>query len=203
MKSLFFIICFLISTSLFASDLLQGKIIEIKGKAILSQTGAELKVGDSLKEGDKISTGEKSRLRIILNTEVAIQLGPNSEFELKKEEKGSILIELLRGAVLSQIKPSAKNDNIDKYKVKIRGVVLAVRGTSFFVAQPRENAPLYVCFCHGTINFQMDQINRTLTSKNHDVEYWINAQGKINTKGKEIVEHSEQDLQELSALIAK
>ena len=201
MKIFICILISLLSHSLLASELLSGKVVDLKGTATLTKSNTNLKVGDVIHEGDKVATGERSRLRLLLNTEAAIQLGPKSEFELKKEESGPILIELLRGTVLSRIKPSAQNDTAEKYKVKIQGVVLAVRGTSFFVAQEKEANPIYVCFCQGTIDFHMNHIAKTLKTKHHDVEYWIKGD-QIRFKGKDIT-HTDQDISELGDILIK
>lgn len=193
--------CF--SFSLAASEVLSGKVVDLKGSAFFVKGGSQLKIGDLIKEGDQVSTGEKSRLRILLSTEAAIQLGPNSMFELKREEKGPILIELLRGTVLARIKSSAKVKTMEKFKVKVKGVVLAVRGTSFFVGQEEENKPIYVCFCQGIIDFKMKGENRTLTSKHHDIEYWIDEkQNQIKTKGKSL-SHTDEEIEALDLLFVK
>lgn len=203
MKLYVVLLCLIITTSSWATEILSGKIVDLKGDAFLVDGGTRLKVGDLLKEGDKVSTGEKSRLRILLNTEAAIQLGPNSQFILKRSENGPVLIELIRGTVLSRIRPSAKNEKQERYKVKVNGVVLAVRGTSFFVGHEKMEKPIYVCFCQGTIDFHMKGVDRTLTSKHHDTEYWIDEKlDQIRTKGKSIP-HTDKELEALNSYLIK
>jgi len=195
-----FIFCVLIFFSINARSALQGKVVQIFGQAHKNTLNENLKLGDLLKEGDQIQTYEKSRIRILLNNDIAIQLGPNSKITLTEEKEGPVIIQLIKGALYSRIKPQVKKANEERYQVKTSLTSIGVRGTTFFVSY-EDKDKVFICDCMGEILLKWKNGSRRFKTRHHDDPVWVDVHKKELIHTKDAVHHSDEDMSELGKII--
>lgn len=178
-------------------------VMAIEGLAALEPAHSNLAVGQVLKEGSRITTMENSAVRIKFADGAAIQVGPHSELEIKRNRQEILSLHLIHGMVLSAIKavvgkPSAK----DKFELKAHKVAMGVRGTEFFVRQDL-NQPAFLCVCNGRVHAKWAEGKLELQSlKPH--EHFVNIR---HTKKKAVKaldmghDHTDQQIEELKKLL--
>ncbi len=135
------------------------------GKVTVKDANAwvKAKVGMNLTVNSEIKTGKNALAIITLKRGSTIKLRENSSLKLKEEgaaQSENVSFELLNGSVFSKI---LKRKAGEVYNIRVGTIVVAVRGTEFFVAQEtinKKRKDLWVCVNEGAIN-----ITRTTDKK--------------------------------------
>lgn len=124
-----------------------AKVSKIKGVATVlaphSMEAKNLVIGDFLLEESSVVTEEKSFVRIQFNDGSIVSLGPNSKIVIEPtgKEKGTSLLNLLKGQLRAQVEKEEKKEKVKgdktspradgKFFIKTRSAALGVRGTTF------------------------------------------------------------------------
>lgn len=138
MKTIFFIICFGLLSTLLASD--AAIVKKLKGSAHIIRNSKELtiKIGTKIFEKDIIVTGSKSLVGLIFKDNTRVSVGSKSRFEIEKyifepsKNKEAFVTNLSKGStefvtgLISKINPQA-------FKIKVKTATIGIRGTHFIV----------------------------------------------------------------------
>lgn len=188
------LLSFLLAAFPLAAEAGFGSVKLLRGKATLD--GKELHEGDAVNAGEVVGTGERSMVRILLESGVAMQIGPASEVRLEEEKKIPVA-DLLRGELLSSIR---KGSGELKYRVRSKSVSMGVRGTTFFV-KTSSRGRTFLCVCEGKVEVKWKGGEQVLVSKHHDAPEMIvedQAKPEAAAMGHE---HSDEDAAALGALL--
>lgn len=156
-----------------------------------------LQVGSPVFLGETIKAGKKSTARILLRQGIALAVGAETSIVLAEEKNGVALLNLLKGAVLSNVKPAVT----PKYEVRSRGVSMGVRGTTFFVSQEQKRTLL--CVCNGSVQAKWKSGSELITTKHHDHPVYLIRGGskKLEPASVNNELHSDEEIAELAKLI--
>jgi hypothetical protein len=104
------------SPSALAENTTWAEVKFLKGKA---SAGVEaLKVGSKIALGDVITTGKQSFVRILIPGEgAAMQVGPESTVRLTKRDPAITRIDLVKGFILSSVRPQKKASAKSRFQV--------------------------------------------------------------------------------------
>lgn len=116
-----------------------AKVTKLKGVVTVlaphSKEAKKLVSGDFLMEESSVVTEEKSFAKIQFNDGSIVSVGPNSKIVIEPvgTEKGSTLLNLLKGQLRAKVESENKNaKNLkSKFFIKTRTAALGVRGTEF------------------------------------------------------------------------
>jgi hypothetical protein len=142
-----FLILFIFSTNLFASD---GKVLFLKG--IATANSKPLAVESQIQYQDMISVGKDSLL-IVRIDQAVLKLKAGTSIKLKKitqKKKNSVTKILLRkGEVF--FKGKKKKDHT--YEVQTKMATMGVRGTEFFTTSsgPAGKEKIWMCVNEGSV----------------------------------------------------
>jgi hypothetical protein len=176
-----------------------GKVEYIHGSAKVS--GNALNQGDKVFIGDEISTSEKSFVRVLLaGSTAAFQLGASSTAKLLIEDKKTNTVDLLKGFILSTVKPQSPPPEQESYRVKSKGVAMGVRGTTFF-AKLNSDGSTFQCICEGHVDSSWKSGQESVVSKHHDRHQVIFPGEKDPRPMAMGDEHSDAEVAELKQLL--
>lgn len=123
-----------------------------------TESEEELKLGEEIFFGDKIRTEEKSLLKIKMNHNTMLTLGPKSKMEIKSEETN------LHSGILRTLIP---HGNLDKIKLTTPHAAMGIRGTEF-ITQVKEGKTI-VALLTGSLDINQGGENRELLKK-HSIQ---------------------------------
>lgn len=156
----------------------------------------KLKAGDRLAIGARVTTGERSFVRIKFDNKIALQAGANSEFVLtRNEKKDNTLVDVVKGGILSRIKPSTQFH--ERFTVKTPQAVMGVRGTTFFT-HVDAGKPTFLCVCEGKVSTRHHGKEELIKTTKHDRPVEIGDDLVAATTG---VDHSDEDIRALDQLL--
>lgn len=149
MKINLFIICMIISSTLFANAV--ARVSAVKGKVIVTRDAIHLNAikGFLVKEKDNIITKDKAQVQLIFKDETIISIGKNSNFSIEEylfldTKKPVAKFKLLNGmmrAITGKIGKIAP----DKFTVRVKTATIGIRGTNFGLML--KNGNLHQSFC--------------------------------------------------------
>lgn len=117
-----------------------ARVKMLRGEASMKLNGktTKLAVEQAVLAGSIVETGDKSFVRLIFTDKSQMNIGPNSEMEIKQfggEDAG--VIDLVKGKIRSQVsKDYLQQKDKDKSKlfIKTPNAVMGVRGTDFLIS---------------------------------------------------------------------
>ncbi|MFZ9596590.1 MAG: FecR family protein [Bdellovibrionia bacterium] len=145
---------FLASTQAFSDLPSVGRVVLAKGqvKQILGSEQRPLKEGDLIQEGGMIQTGPASSIKLLLQDQSSLSLGPESSLSLDEiRNRGVPNISLVQGQLRSKVMKnillkSSTAPSI-KFIVRTKSAAMGVRGTDFQVVyNPQNNVTSLVTF---------------------------------------------------------
>lgn len=161
--------------------------------------------GDTLAEGTTVQTGVRSKLKLLLPGDIALEIQPESEFKLVRKTPTSPDwgAHLQRGGILSVVRNPAKRPS--HFYVRTRSAAMGVRGTMFYV-RSREKEYDFFCACNGSVTLQRptDAQPAVITSHHHDAPKVVHVEsGKIEAAQNvhASIEHTDEELAALQALL--
>lgn len=132
----------LFSTNLFANFV--GQVILVKGDVSMLLPGERqataVKKGIKIKEDTSIVTQDKSFVRIKLNDNSVLMVGPKSKtvvVEMKNSQKG--VVSLLTGKLRVQVEKAKATSDENKLFIQTRTAAMGVRGTEFQTTYNHQN----------------------------------------------------------------
>ena len=178
-------------------------VVAVQGLASLEPEHTNLKVGQELAEGARITVMHDSSVRLLMSDGIALQVGPNSELELKRNKDKVTLLGLVHGMVLSALKPATKPGKKDRFILKAPKVTMGVRGTEFFVKQDL-NQPTFLCVCSGKVHTKWDNGEIHFHStKPHEHYVHVHHTRKKAQKAADMgSDHTDKQLEALRALLS-
>lgn len=176
----FFVLCVLLSTSLFSSNI--GTITLLKGNANITREGSDIPavLGSKLNKKDTIVTKEESKVQIVFNDQTIITIGRNSNFSINEYlfEDNNVPIakfSLLKGAVrtitgqIGKIAP-------DKFSINTKTAIIGIRGTIFSILTSEDGSTEVLCsFGEVTV-----EVNSILTTVPQGYYVAISKTGKVS-----------------------
>lgn len=179
-----------------------AEVVHVRGFASLEPEHTNLKPGQKLAEGARITVMSNSSLRLLLSDGVALEVGPDSELELKRNREKVPFVQLVHGMLLSALKPAVKGNSKERFLVRTHKVSLGVRGTEFFVRQDL-NQPAFVCVCSGRVRGKWAEGEIDLiSSKPHEHYVHIHHTRKKAVKAKDMGhDHDDKQLEILRKLL--
>ena len=116
-----------------------GQIVALNGSATMDrkpQTAQPLKPGDMVREGDTVHTAAQSSMRILLQDNSVIDLGPETvltvqTFTTRPMQKPLVRLQAFLGRLWAHVMPREADHNF--FSVEGPAAVAGVRGTSFFM----------------------------------------------------------------------
>lgn len=162
----------------FASPLAQGadlfgEVKQVKGD--VRSNGTPLFEGSKVFIHERLTTGPKSFVRLLLPEGVAMQVGPKSSVELKRDKDEVTSLQLIKGMVLTRVRSALTPAEKDKFRVQSKSVSMGVRGTTFFAKAEKKKT--FLCTCEGTVRVKWPKGEETITSKHHDSPKLISESG--------------------------
>lgn len=117
-----------------------ARVKMLRGEASMKNNGKKtpLVVDQAVIAGSVVETGDKSFVRLIFTDKSQMNIGPNSEMEIKQfggDDAG--VIDLVKGKIRSQVsKDYLQQKDKDKSKlfIKTPNAVMGVRGTDFLIS---------------------------------------------------------------------
>lgn len=178
-------------------------VVAVQGLASLEPEHTNLKVGQELAEGARITVMHDSSVRLLMSDGIALQVGPNSELELKRNKDKVTLLGLVHGMVLSALKPATKIGKKDRFILKAPKVTMGVRGTEFFVKQDL-NQPTFLCVCSGKVHTKWDkgEIHFHSTKPHEHYVHVHHTRKKAQKAGDMGSDHTDKQLEALRALLS-
>lgn len=174
-----------------------GVVKELKGE--VSANGSPIFEGSKVFIHERLTTGPKSFVRLLLPDGVAMQVGPQSSIELKRDKDKVTSLQLIKGFVLSRIRSAVAPAEKDKFRVRTKSVSMGVRGTTFFAKAERKNT--FLCTCEGTVHVNWREGEETITSKHHDAPKFI-SDDKAQTEPAPMgADHSDDDAMALDKIL--
>jgi ferric-dicitrate binding protein FerR (iron transport regulator) len=199
MKNFLILLGILAAVPCFAeSGTVIGKVAELSGSALGGS--AQLAAESPVHAGDRITTAAGSRARILFDDQSAIQLGAETEIKVVRVGKGATVIHLVRGGVLSRVKPQPKKSITPRFMVRTKSAVMGVRGTTFFVRQDAAK-PAFLCVCEGTVDVTWHGHKTTRTSHHHDAPVWLDQTQPSLTPESHGPAHDDADIAALGTLL--
>lgn len=150
---------------------ISGRIVEATGSVSVirgdKNTTSPLAIhsGDTLMKGDLLQTGPDGTAKVVLgNHDAALLIKPNSQLEIDLTPDQEWRTNFTKGMALFHIKhrPSHRPSY---FKVKTRGSVLGVRGTTFFLKDDGTSPNLFLCTCEGVVALDTRVL---IVTKHHD-----------------------------------
>jgi hypothetical protein len=186
---------FLIRNALAMGDRLytQG-FHKLEGTVLLNNKPATQ--GMLVKPGDKVTTGVNS-LAIFVVERDAFLLRSNSQLEISGVGTAIKTLNLLAGKILSVFDKGEK-------KIIVPTATMGIRGTAIYAeADPVRS---YLCTCYGTVNIQAHSnpsVQETVVTKRHDAPRYIYATGEQLIVKAPVINHTEDELFMLEALVGR
>jgi len=185
------------------------QVVSIEGEAWSTApetTGRKpLATGDQLDDGTTVYTGSKSRLKLLLPGDIALEVQPDSEFKLVRKTSGSPDwgAHLRTGGILSVVRNPAKRPS--HFYVRTRSAAMGVRGTMFYVRSHEKDYDFF-CDCMGSVTLQRpgDAKPQILNSRHHDVPKVVMAENGLIQEAQTVgapLDHTDEDLQTLKTLL--
>lgn len=169
-----------------------GQVATLTGEA--RTTKGALSIGDPVHVGDRIHTGKDTILRLLLDKDVAIQVGPETEFTIDRPAPRKLSIGLAAGMILSRARDLLKSGR--QYELKTRDAVMGVRGTTFFVKKER-NEPSFVCACNGKVAIN----GNVYTSQAHENVFYASGKGALKRAPDKGNDHGTPDYEALGKVL--
>ncbi len=157
----------------------------------------ELKLKDMILTDGSVVTGKKSILKIKLEDESVLSLGPSSKMSLaQKLDSSPKIIELLQGklrAIINEKTPVPKEGH--KIYIKTRTASMGVRGTDFLIVHNPDNHVTSTITFKGEVNLfkkHDQQIHESLREEfDHDgTIHKINQEQDLHNLEDELIHHS-------------
>lgn len=178
---------------------------EAWAKAPEAAARKSLAPGDLLDDGTTVFTGPKSRLKLILPGDIALEVQPDSEFKLvrKTADSPDWGAHLRKGGILSVVRNPAKRPS--HFYVRTRSAAMGVRGTMFYV-RSHEKEYDFFCDCMGSVTLQRpgDAKPQILNSRHHDVPKVVMIENGLIQEAHTVgapLDHTDEDLQALKTLL--
>lgn len=174
-----------------------GVVKEYKGD--VKSDGSPLFEGSKVFIHERLTTGPKSFVRLLLPDGVAMQIGPQSAIELKRDKDKVTSLRLIKGFVLSRIRSALAPAEKDKFRVHSKSVSMGVRGTTFFAKAQEKKT--FLCTCEGTVHVKWPKGEEIITSKHHDTPKLI-TEGNEQTEAAPVgSDHADEDALALDKLL--
>lgn len=121
------------------TDSVGANVVSVNGKVTVSEK--DIAPGDELTVGSVVITKVKSGAKLIMPDNSIVDLGPNTSFkveEITKDQNGIVVTAKVDlGTVRASIKK--KYDKKEKFFIRTKASVLAVRGTEFVLSITQNN----------------------------------------------------------------
>jgi len=136
-----------------AEDKAVGKVATVVGDADVVRASSKLPLPLAFKDpvylNDRIKTGVGSQVKILLNDNSILKVGPSSELlidemAIGQDEESQSTIELIKGKIRSLI--GKRLGSKSEFRIKTSVAVAGVRGTDFEVWAPSSKETLVRCF---------------------------------------------------------
>ena len=195
-------LCFLFVFALPLSAWAQAEVARVKmlrGEASMVNNGKKTKlaVDQVVIAGAVVETGDKSFIRLVFTDKSQMNIGPNSEMEIKQfggNDAG--VIDLVKGKIRSQVsKDYLQQKDKDKSKlfIKTPNAVMGVRGTDFMISTNGQ-ATSTVLF-EGEIVFNRLENGANLEMSTDRLEAVVNGAGTARMQPGEFSVQSQGSLQ--------
>lgn len=154
-KSFLLFLCLL--TSIWAADEGVAKVIILKGSAAYTLEGKStpLTKGAWLPEGATVATQEKSFVKLLFIDKSSMNVGPESEMQIKTFPKNDAgIISLVKGQIRSKVTKNymdIKKKDKSKLFIKTKTAAMGVRGTDFQVNYNPINESTSLVTFHGAV----------------------------------------------------
>jgi hypothetical protein len=176
-----------------------GEVKAIQGEAKVG--GAKLSVGSKVFAGDQVTTAKKSFLRIKLADGSGVfQVGPATSIKLSVDEKAASTIDLVKGYLLSTLKPAAKPSENARYQVRTKTAAMGVRGTTFFARVEKGNKT-FQCICEGRVESTWKNGKEVWESKHHEKRHIFSAEKAEPAPLSMPTDHTDEEIAELNKLL--
>ncbi|MEO7163911.1 MAG: FecR domain-containing protein, partial [Bdellovibrionia bacterium] len=123
-----------------------GKVVLLKGEVrqTIGQIQKLLREGDSVEDGGIVKTGATGSLKVFLQDQTLLYLGPNSTLNLdevrnRKVPNISLVEGQIRAKVMKNIIASAISNHQVKFIIRTKTAAMGVRGTDFEVVYNEAN----------------------------------------------------------------
>lgn len=158
---------------------------------------------------DRITTDRNVSVELVLGPkDTALLIKPGSDLVIRSKGGKDWLVDLKRGALLSEVRnPQSRPRH---FFVKVSSAVMGVRGTTFFI-QSEPGRPEFFCPCHGKIEMKSPDGASTVqfVSKHHDTPKLI-SRGSGALKPRLLVPppgydpgHSDSEIARLKKLLSE
>jgi hypothetical protein len=174
-----------------------GEVKEFKGD--VRSNGTPVFEGSKVFIHERLTTGPKSFVRLLLPEGVAMQIGPQSSIELKRDKDKVTSLQLIKGFVLSRIRAAVAQAEKDKFRVHSKTVSMGVRGTTFFAKAEKKKT--FLCTCEGTVHVKWPKGEETITSKHHDSPKFISEDSGQTDPAPMGADHADEDAVALDKLL--
>lgn len=203
MHSLFALLLFSMSAEAATKPAPFATVAAVQGLASLEPEHTNLQVGQELAEGARITVMHDSSVRLLMADGIALQVGPNSELELKRNKEKVTVLGLVHGMVLSVLKPATKIGKKDRFILKAPKVTMGVRGTEFFVKQDL-NQPAFLCVCSGKVHtkWEKGELHLHSTKPHEHYVHVHHTRKKAQKAGDMGSDHTDKQLEALRALLS-
>ncbi|RME17111.1 MAG: hypothetical protein D6797_03135 [Bdellovibrio sp.] len=134
------------SNSPISKTRLVGRITALKGRPFVKRTGKKLRLVKQgyLFQGDEVFTGKEEFVSFVLQDGSQVRLYPLSDLRLSYFDfdyhKTKVLMDLEKGLVRSQVRPSVSFLKSGYFMVRTRDASVQVKGTDFFVKYFKKGA---------------------------------------------------------------
>lgn len=168
MKLLFLIFILIVPTASFAVELVPefaGTVSALTGKASrtsLDNKKTELKIGSQVYSGDNIITELNSSIKLSLQDQSEMTLGPQSQFKIEAFEKKEVsTFSLAAGWLRAKVTKSLSQDT--KLIIKTPTSAMGVRGTEFEAVTNNKLGATSLVTIDGSVNFTRVEAGQNLT----------------------------------------
>ncbi len=173
-------------------DIKQG-MISVKGEVIVD--GKRVRKGSLVKPGQAIKTGKGAEAIYVIGNNAFLQR------ESSKVHLGTdALTEFMRvvsGRILSVFGSGNK-------RIRVANATIGIRGTAFHIGVEPERT--YFCLCYGEVEVTLPTSGKApiqMKSAHHDQPVYIPSHGKESTLPAEMLDHHDDELKLLEALVGR
>lgn len=163
-----------------------AKAIILRGtvKAKIDGKVVQLKKGAWIKEGAMVATADKSFVKLLFIDKSSMNLGPNSQMQIKSfPKKDAGVISLMKGQLRSKVTKNymdIKDKNKSKLFIKTKTAAMGVRGTDFQVNYNPINQTTALVTFAGAV--AMAQLSERVRDNQRDLEKIVNSSNAVIVK---------------------
>ena len=136
--------------------------------------------GHQLKQGDRIVARGKKSFFVVKYQDGSRFMVRDGDLKITKLTQHSSKVGLVRGTLLSFVKPESKHN----FSLETKTASLGVRGTKFWVSESEKET--YLCVCQGKVSIGNDS-GSVVVAKNEDIRVGSRKQKLVKSEASTVM----------------